>query len=472
MHGTRNNPDTARIFRSIGWLYQQKRDYKLAKHYFMKSLGILCRLYGRASEEKCNCNSPTPTCCDTEGDWNGINENHGAEVEWEWRYLLTLTCRCYNNVDHKDIAGILLDLGFNSYLARCEHINLYYRYAVQEESEKLLKDAGSMFKRLGILSKVANTLRNRGVNLSEMENFSEANSCFFHSLVLYQDIYGSNVNNIDVATALKDMGINFLAQHEVNCAQLYLQNGLDMYESLDLGRNVAERATCQLYLGKIFDLQQKYTEAEIVYRNLLQVAYSLSGGECAKHVDIAGMLYFLGRNLHYQMRYDEAGVLLEEALEMYDEVFGKFDKENVSLLHVMGKNLLEQQRYEEADKYLYITLEEMRKIYGNSDNEAFAELSKDIGTNHYYRQRFKAAEHWLKHCCLEQYEYLPPLCIGEKRLEDMASALYGLFLLYRDTKDNFQANENAKKALDIYKQINPRNRNVPALVAFMDRVEI
>ena len=85
VHGTRDNPDTAHLLRSIGWVCQQKTDYKLAKHYFMKSLGILRRLYGRASEEKCNCNSPTPTWIDIEGDWNGIEENHGAKEEWEWR---------------------------------------------------------------------------------------------------------------------------------------------------------------------------------------------------------------------------------------------------------------------------------------------------------------------------------------------------------------------------------------------------
>ena len=468
VYRTEYHPDVANILFSLGLLLSDMHDYEKAGLAYLKTLMVHRNLHGEVTAVG---HKTIPLFHNMVCDFGELP--HGETNLYQW-HSRTAYCRCYAVVDSTDVATVLNCLGFNSYLMQDHKLSKIFS-----------KDALDMYKRVSdknssILRLVAHTQKNRGRNFSDMGKHAEASKCFFDCLLTYQDIHGVDTDHYDTASVLMYMGMNFLDQREVNNAGLYIQSSLDMHRKLGPGEHHLDKVKCRFLKGNILDMQRRYDEAENIYREALQEAYHIHGGNDAKHVDVAGVLYYLGRNLHYQMRYDEAGLILEVSLDMFKEVIGTFDKHNVGLLHMMGKNFAAQQKYVEAHDYLHKASTEMSRIYGfhgghdGNQNEELAHLERDIGLNHYHRQQYTDAELRLKEC-LKIYKHLPPTngeLDSNGRQQDIASALLGLFFVYSDKADVPQSMETAKQALDIYKKVDPENESVPILVAFLDRVEI
>ena len=114
-------------------------------------------------------------------------------------------------------------------------------------------------------------------------------------------------------------------------------------------------------LASILYHQERYDEAENLYRETLELRRKVLGSE---HPDTLGVMNNLASTLLRQERYDEAEKLFRETLELCRKVLGPEHPETLIIMNNLALNLSLQGRHDEAEKLFRETLELHRKVFG------------------------------------------------------------------------------------------------------------
>lgn len=92
--------------------------------------------------------------------------------------------------------------------------------------------------------------------------------------------------------------------------------------------------------------QGKHAEAETMYRQMLQVQEAVLGKD---HLDALGSMKYLANSLHEQGKYAEAGVIHRQMLKVRETMLGKDHPDTLTSIHNLVLLLCEQGKYAEAE---------------------------------------------------------------------------------------------------------------------------
>jgi CHAT domain-containing protein/Tfp pilus assembly protein PilF len=160
----------------------------------------------------------------------------------------------------------------------------------------------------------------------------------------------------DVATSLNNLALLYKTQGRYTEAEPLFIQALDMRKKL-LGAEHPDVATSLNNLALLYKTQGRYTEAEPLYIQALEMLKKLLGAE---HPDVATSLNNLAELYSDQGRYTEAEPLYRQALEMYKKLLGAEHPYLATFLNNLAGLYSSQGRYTEAEP-LYIQALDMRK---------------------------------------------------------------------------------------------------------------
>nr|NCR06836.1 tetratricopeptide repeat protein [Microcystis aeruginosa LG13-03] len=247
-------------------------------------------------------------------------------------------------------------------------------------------------------------------------------------------------NHPHVATSLNNLAALYESQGRYTEAEpLYLE-ALDLKKRL--GDNHPSVATSLNNLAGLYRSQGRYTEAEPLYLEALDLYKRLLGDN---HPDVASSLNDLALLYQSQGRYTEAEPLYLEALDLYKRLLGDNHPHVASSLDNLAHLYESQGRYTEAEPLCLEALDLLERLLG--DNRPSVALSLDNLAALYDSQgRYKEAEPL----------YLEALDLYKRLLGDnhplVATSLNNLAALYYSQGRYEEAEPLYLEAINIFRE--------------------
>jgi tetratricopeptide (TPR) repeat protein len=299
-------PDLAGILYNIGLNYCSQHEYSKAGEYYIRCLEI---------SEQLSEDNPKAYLPDLAGILNNIGINYDKQHEYSKaeKYLI----RCLEireqlakdnpQVYLPDLAGILNNIG-NNYNVQHEYSKAGECYIrCLEIWEQLVQDNPKVY-----LSSLADILNNIGNNYNDQHEYSKAGEYYIRCLEIREQLSQESpkVYLPDLAGILYNIGSNYKDQHEYSRTVEYYFRSMEIYEQLVkdnpktylpvlmnaygnlswyylftkeyiLSEQSAlkgleadsSQVWIKTYLAHALLFQHRYTEAEVLYKELSQTIY-------------------------------------------------------------------------------------------------------------------------------------------------------------------------------------------------------
>ncbi len=114
-----------------------------------------------------------------------------------------------------------------------------------------------------------------------------------------------------------------------------------------LGPNHLDVATALNNLAGLYDLQDRWDDAEAGFLRSLEIRRKVLG---ERHPDVATSLYYLSRMYRSAGRLDEAGIYLERSLAIWERILGPAHVTVASNLYDLAQVYRAQGRFDEAER--------------------------------------------------------------------------------------------------------------------------
>lgn len=169
-----------------------------------------------------------------------------------------------------------------------------------------------------------------------------------------------------------------LLQRDAAEALPVLERALDIRRR-ELGEVHAETARTHFELGKYFRSVSRREEAEEHFRAAVAILRQVDPGGAQLADALSGLGNLLGKD--YVEEFEEAEVLLREALDIYKVTWGEEHPDYAIALNNLASALWDLERWQEGDALMERSIELKRQLYGAShpniatslDNLAFSQ---------------------------------------------------------------------------------------------------
>ena len=174
-------------------------------------------------------------------------------------------------------------------------------------------------------------------------------------------------------------------QKELTLAQEYLKQAIVLQTKF---QKLEALATSLNNLAVLYDNQGRYSEAELLYLDALEMRRRLFTGD---HPDVASSLNNLAGLYYKQGRHSEAEPLYLDALEMRKRLFTGDHPDVASSLNNLALLYNNQGKYSEAE-LLYLEALEMRKRLFTCDHPDVANSLNNLAYFYYNQGKYSEAE--------------------------------------------------------------------------------
>jgi CHAT domain-containing protein len=176
----------------------------------------------------------------------------------------------------------------------------------------------------------------------------------------------------DVANRLSNLARLYEHQERYSEAELFYKQALEITKRLQSGNNISKSSALQLLVSSLtrlatfYRVHRRYNEAEPLYQQALEINQRELGKD-----DLSGGLLFSLNNLAFvyeaQERYDKAEPLYRQALEMSRRLRENYSMDVLTSLDNLASLYILQGRYNEAEVLLREKLEREKPVHlGNS----------------------------------------------------------------------------------------------------------
>jgi tetratricopeptide (TPR) repeat protein len=224
-----------------------------------------------------------------------------------------------------------------------------------------------------------------------------------------------------LATSLNNLAVLYDNQGKYSEAEPLYLDALEMRKRLFTGDH-PDVATSLNNLAGLYYNQGKYSEAEPLYLDALEMRKQLFTGD---HPDVASSLNNLALLYHSQGKYSEAELLYLDALEMRRRLFPGDHPDVATSLNNLANLYHNQGKYSEAEP-LYLDALEMKMRLFTGDHPNVASSLNNLADLYHNQGRYSEAEPLY----LDALEMTKRLFTGDH--PDVASSLNNLAVLYRN----------------------------------------
>ena len=224
---------------------------------------------------------------------------------------------------------------------------------------------------------------------------------------------------MDLAYSLNNLADLYESQGRYSEAEPLYMQALELRKRL-LGEEHADVANSLNHLAGLYEYQGRYSEAEPLYAQALALRKRLLGEE---HADVANSLNNLAGLYESQGRYSEAERLYMQALELRKRLLGEEHADVATSLHNLAFLYYVQGRYGEAESLYAQALALREHLFGEEHPDVTASLN-NLARVYYAQGRYSEAEPMLV-----QALALRKRLLGEEHPRT-AQSLNNLALLY------------------------------------------
>jgi len=209
-----------------------------------------------------------------------------------------------------------------------------------------------------------------GSYLIKIRNWNEQNKAFFWGIVgviitLIVTVAIMNYSNLekvnpDIVTSYNDLANLYKSQEKYNEAELLYKRSLKINET-ELGKDHLDVATSLNHLAMLYYSLGKYEEAEPLFQRCLDIREAELGKD---HIDVGRSLINLA-NVYYSLEEDEkAETMYKRSLEILKHKHGEYHPDVATVLNSLAKSYEFQGKYKEAEALFNRRLEIEEAILG------------------------------------------------------------------------------------------------------------
>jgi CHAT domain-containing protein len=173
-------------------------------------------------------------------------------------------------------------------------------------------------------------LQDMGQGYFFLSNLTAAEGLFKRALAIRRKVFGEN--HRAVANNLHDLALVYSSQQKFSEAEALYKQCLEIEEKL--GGDSREMATPLNNLARLYWAQRRYDEAEPMIKRVLEIDEKAKG---PNHHDIATSLSVLGAIYRSQRKYPEATLTHQRELAILEQLYGPNDPVVVRPLHALSR---------------------------------------------------------------------------------------------------------------------------------------
>lgn len=211
------------------------------------------------------------------------------------------------------------------------------------------RDTLSLIQQIGSMEMLGLTKEARSNHLVNME-----------TLLAELDSSPENLNILDRATLLNQLGLGYSAEYRYTEAEAAFQEALKIYQRV-LGEKHERLATVLSNIASLLQYTNRSDQAEQLYRSALQIRQEKFG---LNHIDTALSLHNLADLLHNMGHYEESESLYRQALDIRRQKLGLHDPDTATSINNLAGVLQDLGRYEEAESLYLLALQILRQKLG------------------------------------------------------------------------------------------------------------
>nr|WP_232224256.1 tetratricopeptide repeat protein [Mastigocladopsis repens] len=369
-----------------------------------------------------------------------VNLSQKAPDFWSWRNgVFRFVSKKTNSVPGRDVAMLRLNTLDDTELASIDEDNPYFlpiedlQQLIQQIEQQGAKNASlaTLYSRLGDIYKTR-------LDWAKAQDYKKEQDLAVKYYSKAAELQKELGLERDLATSLNNLALLYDSQGRYSEAEPLYQQALELRKRL-LGEEHPDVAQSLNNLAYLYRSQGRYIEAEPLYQQALELRKRLLGEE---HLDVAQSLNNLANLYRSQGRYIEAEPLYQQALELWRSLLGDEHPPVATSLHNLALLYFSQGRYTEAEPLYQQALELWRRLLG--DEHPYVATSLNNLAKLYYSQgRYIEAEP-LYQQALELWRRL----LGDEH-PHVASSLNNLALLYDSQGRYSEAEPLYLQALEI-----------------------
>jgi tetratricopeptide (TPR) repeat protein len=406
------------VYNNLGLCYRDLKNHEKAIDFFIKSLEIFKTLLGEESKsevaicynnlaicyrgqalyiEAINCYKKnldlyfdiykgdiSPDIASTFNNLGIVYEEIGDYIQSLQYFTIAADMRreIYRDIDHQDIASSLWNFGL-----------IYRSKCMYQESVSYYHKALDMLRRIENVSKtkIANLLDDLGIAYRLFGDYKSAMSYCTEALDMRQKICQEKntiENNLKISASLSNLANIYENSANYDLATKHIFSALNVLEAIYKGDH-PEKATCLGNLGLIFIEKTEFKEAEICFRQALDMRERISYHK--PHPQIAEFLNEMGRILLQQGKLEEGFVYLNRSLDMRKEIYAVKSYEVTNSLYAMAMGYKIKGDYKSAENFLQQCLEMRERIYDHQPHIKVAFVLRGLGLVAGLQENFEKA---------------------------------------------------------------------------------
>jgi len=332
--------------------------------------------------------------------------------------------KLYPNVNSK--CELKIALGYENIAKVLRNAKLYGQAIVYHfKSIDIVKK----IQGFALSAKLGRRYNSLGITYALMNNFPKSKEYYNKALEVFQN--GSDIENYDIANAIKNLGIAYLRSKDPSKkeeARSLIYHALETYEALP---DKFSLMNAYLSISNGFRFIKSYEEA-ICFK--LQAYEVIKGIVSPNNIDLATLYRLLGIEYNFLNNSSEAIEFLHKALSVYTQIFRHKknpwkipDNLNIAcVFYELGIANHHLKQYKNAIDYYNISLDMYNRLYGDfMIIESYLDLYQNLGNVY-----FEIGDYENSIQMLDKYDRLFELC-EVKDKEKYAKSFKTLLNAYR-----------------------------------------
>ena len=279
------------------------------------------------------------------------------------------------NVVWQDEAAKMYQLFLCDYATALQYCQRSLRHNIEQKGENSAS-VGMCYQNIGIMYKA-------------MQQYDKAMECFQKALSI---LTSANGQPQDIADANIFIGTIYEGKGDYATALDHGLKAYDLLKTLDHPkREIMNRA--YTFVGNVYSDTGDYVHAE----EYMQMAVEHAEKEFDEYTDERGVTYQnLGRIKKLQQHFDEAMVLYQKSLHIYQTIFGENHEATASIYSLIATCLIDSGKNDEATPYLQKALAVFQHVYGEQSIQV-ALCYQNVAVNYGYAKQYeKSLEYYWK----------------------------------------------------------------------------
>ena len=236
-------------------------------------------------------------------------------LEDSWKAIMNdnpeVTPEVYAELDFDEIDSFLIPVIAND-MATFLSSSFHLTKAAAAVSEKSMEGAAMPLIAKSVLK------MNEGCRYARNEEYETACDCFLKALVMQENIVPTP--ELEIANTCRNLALAYYYNEQYNEAAIYLNRALDYHAASADEKSQAEVIELSEYLAYCDYYKDEEESAAEKFRKVAEMHESLNGRLSG---GVAKCLRMQGKCLYYIKRYDEAWMLMNQALDIAIQIDNK-----------------------------------------------------------------------------------------------------------------------------------------------------